>query len=200
QNIYPIQSGSIEIGQYNLRHISNESLRKIVSVVPQDIDLFAGSVLTNIAVGEFEPNLKKVTDICNMISITDFIEKLPNGFHTYIGENGTSLSGGEKQRIAIARALYKNPEILILDEATSSLDSASEQYIQQAINVLKKQNKTIIIIAHRLSTVMKADNIVLIKEGRIIETGNHKNLMRKKGEYFKLWEQQFPIDEDDFWL
>jgi len=191
QNIYPIQSGNIEIGQYNLRHISNESLRKIVSVVPQDIDLFAGSVLTNIAVGEFEPNMKKVTDICNMISITEFIEKLPNGFHTYIGENGTSLSGGEKQRIAIARALYKNPEILILDEATSSLDSVSEQYIQQAINVLKEQNKTIIIIAHRLSTVMKADNIVLLKEGKIIETGNHKDLMQNKGEYFKLWEQQF---------
>lgn len=196
QNIYPIQSGTIEIGKYNLNHISNETLRQLVSTVPQKIDLFAGNVLSNIALGEFEPDMKKVTDICNMIGITGFIEKLPNGFHTYIGENGTSLSGGEKQRIAIARALYRNPEILILDEATSSLDSASEQYIQQAINALKEQNKTIIIIAHRLSTVMKADKIVLLKNGEIKETGNHAELMQLKSEYYNLWKQQFPMLEN----
>jgi len=193
QNIYPILGGNIEIGNYNIKNISNRSLRKIVSVVPQQIDLFAGNVLTNIAVGEFEPDMKKVTDICTMIGIKDFVEKLPNGFHTYIGENGTSLSGGEKQRIAIARALYKDPEILILDEATSSLDSASEQYIQQAIDHLKNQNKTIIIIAHRLSTVMIADEIVMLKDGKVIEKGTHEELTYKKNAYYNLWVQQFPM-------
>jgi ABC-type bacteriocin/lantibiotic exporter with double-glycine peptidase domain len=114
QNIYPIQKGVIEIDKYNIKHITNESLRKLVCVVPQKIDLFAGSLLTNIAIGDAEPNVQKVTDICEAIGIKKFIDSLPNGLHTYIGENGASLSGGEKQRVAIARALYKDPEILIL--------------------------------------------------------------------------------------
>jgi len=192
QNIYPVQSGNIEIGGYNIKQITNESLRRLVSVVPQKIDLFAGSVLMNIAIGEQEPNVQKATDICNRIGIKDFIDKLPNGIHTYIGENGVSLSGGEKQRIAIARALYKEPEILILDEATSSLDSASEQYIQQTIQELKAQLKTIIVIAHRLSTVMKADKIILLKNGTVIESGAHAELMKLEGNYYNFWMQQSP--------
>jgi len=193
QNIYPIQTGTIEIGKYNLRYISNNSLRRMVVVVPQKIDLFAGSVIENIAIGDMEPDFKKIIDICEATGIKTFIEKLPNGFHTYIGENGASLSGGERQRIAIARALYKEPEILILDEATSSLDSLSELYIQQAINTLKERNKTIILIAHRLSTVMKADKIVLLKNGEVKEQGTHSELINHKTEYYNLWHQQFLI-------
>jgi len=163
QNIYPLQKGNIRIGDLDLKHISTDSLRKLVAVVPQKIDLFAGSVVENIALGAYEPEMEKVLSICRKLNIIEFIEKLPNGFYTYIGENGVNLSGGEKQRIAIARALYKNPEILILDEATSSLDSASEQYVHNAIQQLKSQHKTVIVIAHRLSTVMRADQIILLK-------------------------------------
>ena len=196
QNIYPLQSGNIMLGKYNLNYISNESLRKMVSVVPQKIDLFAGSILENIAIGDIEPDMKKIIDICQSLGIIKFIEKFPGGFQTYVGENGISLSGGEKQRIAIARALYKNPEILILDEATSSLDLASEQYVQQAIRYFKKQNKTIIIIAHRLSTVMNADEIIVLNQGKVVEEGTHNQLLEMKNEYYSLWKQQFPILEN----
>lgn len=193
QNIYPIQDGKIMIGNFDLRYVENESLRELVAVVPQKIDLFAGNVIENIAVGEFEPDIERVIEICNSIGIMDFIEKLPNGFGTYLGENGASLSGGQKQRIAIARALYKQPEVLILDEATSSLDSTSENYIQKAIQGLRNQNKTIVLIAHRLSTVINADKIVVLEEGKVIEEGNHNKLFEEKGRYFELWQQQMPV-------
>ena len=196
QNIYPIQDGSISFGNYDLKHVGNQSLRELVSVVPQKIDLFAGTLIENIAVGDFEPDMKKIVDICQNLGITKFIENLPNGFYTLISEHGDSLSGGEKQRIAIARALYKSPEILILDEATSSLDSASEQYVQQTIQYLKEKNKTIIVIAHRLSTVMNADSIILLKEGKVEESGTHKELFDQKKEYYNLWVQQFPMLEE----
>ncbi len=193
QNMYPLQSGSISIGNIDLKYIENKSLRELVSVVPQKIDLFAGNVINNIAVGDFQPNMELILSICRSIGIIDFIESLPNGFNTYLGENGATLSGGQKQRIAIARALYKQPEILVLDEATSSLDSTSENYIQKTIQNLRQQNKTIIIIAHRLSTVVNADTIVVLKRGNVIEQGNHKVLFNKKGHYHNLWKQQIPV-------
>lgn len=195
QNIYPIQKGNILIGDSDLQYIENSSLRDLVSVVPQKIDLFAGNVIENIAVGEFDPDMEKVIQICKTIGILAFVEKLPNGFATYLGENGATLSGGQKQRIAIARALYKNPEILVLDEATSSLDSASENYIQKAIQSLRSDNKTIVLIAHRLSTVINADKIVVLEEGKVIEEGNHTKLYQKEGRYYELWQQQMPVLE-----
>ncbi|WP_282017242.1 peptidase domain-containing ABC transporter [Salegentibacter mishustinae] len=196
QNIYPIQDGKITIGNSDLRYIENESLRNLVAVVPQKIHLFAGNVIENIAVGEFEPDMERVIEICRTIGIMDFIEKLPNSFGTYLGENGASLSGGQKQRIAIARALYKEPEVLVLDEATSSLDSTSENYIQKAIQSLRDQNKTIVLIAHRLSTVINADKIVVLEEGKVIEEGSHTNLFEEKGRYYQLWQQQMPVLEN----
>jgi ABC-type multidrug transport system fused ATPase/permease subunit len=126
----------------------------------------------------------------------DFIEKLPANFNTYLGENGATLSGGQKQRLAIARALYKDPEILILDEATSSLDSASEQYVQRLVSILRDQQKTVIIIAHRLSTVLNADKIVVLHEGIVVEEGNHDQLMSNRNQYYELWKQQFPMLEE----
>ncbi len=164
----------------------------MVSVVPQKIDLFAGNVIENIAVGEFQANMERILSICKNIGILDFIETLPNGFNTYLGENGASLSGGQKQRIAIARALYKQPEILVLDEATSSLDSTSENYIQRTIQNLREQQKTIIVIAHRLSTVVDADEIVVLEKGKVLEQGSHNELYAKKGNYYNLWQQQIP--------
>ena len=198
QNIYPIQKGKILIGDKNLKYIDNDNLRELVSVVPQNIDLFAGSVADNIAVGEFEPDMDEIIRICKTIGILDFIEELPSGFQTYLGENGVALSGGQKQRIAIARALYRQPEILALDEATSSLDSISENYIQKAVSDLRDKGKTVILIAHRLSTVAIADKIVVLEKGKLIEEGSHEELFRKEGAYFGLWEKQMPVKAGSF--
>lgn len=195
QNLYPLQSGGISIGNYDLKHIENDSLRSLIGVVPQKVDLFAGNIIDNIAVGDYQPDMKKIIGICSSLGIMEFIEKLPNNFNTYLGENGATLSGGQKQRIAIARALYKEPEILILDEATSSLDSASEQYVQRVINLLKEQQKTIIVIAHRLSTVLNADKIIVLKNGTVVEQGTHNELLLREQYYFQLWKQQFPLLE-----
>lgn len=192
QNIYPINKGKIRIGDIDINHIENQSLRNLISVVPQKIDLFAGNVIENIAVGEIQPNFEKIYKICKDIGILDFIESLPNDFNTYLGENGASLSGGQKQRIAIARALYKDPEILVLDEATSSLDSSSENYVQKTIDNLRLEGKTVIIIAHRLSTVANADKIVVLDKGEVLEEGSHYQLYDQKGAYYKLWQQQVP--------
>ncbi|WP_221392117.1 peptidase domain-containing ABC transporter [Dyadobacter sp. NIV53] len=194
QNMYPLQSGSIYIGEYDIKHVSNQSLRQIVSVVPQQVDLFAGNVIDNIAVGEHVPDMQRVITTCQMLGISDFIEKLPNGFHTYLGENGATLSGGQKQRIAIARALYRDPQIIILDEATSSLDSLSEKAVQNTIEKLRESGKTIIIIAHRLSTIMSADKILVLEGGKLIEEGNHYQLLSNQNAYYRLWASQYLID------
>jgi ATP-binding cassette subfamily B protein len=191
QNIYPIQKGNIYIGKYAIKYLNNTSLRNLLSVVPQKIDLFAGNVIDNIAVGDYEPDMQRMIDICTQLGIISFIESLPEGFQTYLGENGATLSGGQKQRIAIARALYRNPEILILDEATSSLDSASEQYVQRTIDLLVQQQKTIIIIAHRLTTIRNANHIMVLDKGKVIEEGNHEQMMLANGHYSNLWQQQF---------
>ena len=191
QHLYPIQKGSIYIGSYTISQISNESLRRLVGSVPQQIELFAGSIIENIAIGDFDPDMKKISELSEQLGIREFIEKLPNAYLTQIGEHGTSLSGGERQRIAIARALYKDPEILIFDEATSSLDSISEKFVKQTLNDLAKQGKTIIVIAHRLSTVKNADRIVVLEEGKMVETGNHNQLIENEGVYCKLWKEQF---------
>lgn len=191
-NLYPIQKGTISIGGIDLKHADNSSLRDIISVVPQKIDLFAGNVIENIAVGVIAPEMQRVIQICKRIGILNFIENLPNGFYTYLGENGATLSGGEKQRIAIARALYKEPEVLVLDEATSALDSSSESYVQKAVESFNETNKTVVLIAHRLSTVFKAHKIVVLTRGKVMEQGSHSDLYKSKGVYYKLWQQQMP--------
>ena len=193
QNLYRISAGNILIGQYDLNYIGHESLRKLVSVVPQHIDLFAGNVIENIAIGETQPDMKRIVSICQSLGIMSFVESLPQGFGTYLGENGASLSGGQKQRLAIARALYQQPEVLILDEATSSLDSASEEYVQNALSMLQAQGKTVIIIAHRLSTVCQADKICVLDKGKLVEEGNHHALLEGQGPYYELWRKQFPM-------
>jgi ATP-binding cassette, subfamily C, bacteriocin exporter len=190
QNLYPVTSGNIHIGDYDLKYLDKDSLRRLISVVPQKIDLFAGNVIENIAVGDFEPDMKKLVGICSTLGMLTFIEKLPHGFNTYIGENGTSLSGGQRQRLAIARALYREPEILIMDEATSSLDSTSETHIRRAIKILRDRAKTIILITHRLDSTQHADKIIVLDGGRVIEEGTHAELLRKNSEYSALWSQQ----------
>lgn len=192
QKLYPLDKGAIYIGDQNLDYFTNTSMRQHVATVPQQLDLFAGNIIENIALGEFSPNIERIVSICKELGILSFIEKLPNGFATHLGENGVGLSGGEKQRLAIARALYRDPEILILDEATSSLDSESEYYVQQAIAHFNQAGKTVIIIAHRLSTVMSADKIIVLEKGKLIEEGTHPDLYQKGTKYYEMWEKQIP--------
>ncbi|MEO8532642.1 MAG: peptidase domain-containing ABC transporter [Flavobacterium sp.] len=190
QNLYPINEGKIYIGNYDIQFIHYQSLRNYVGVIPQQLNLFSGNIVENIALGDSFPNMQYIIDLSRDLRITEFVEKLPNGFETQIGENGTMLSGGQKQRIAIARALYKKPEILLMDEATSSLDTNSEKIVKEVIDNFKVQGKTIIVIAHRLSTIANADKILVMKNGTIIESGNHKILLEQKGEYYDLWNKQ----------
>lgn len=192
QNIYPIQQGQICIGECELRFIRNESLRRMVATVPQEVQLFAGSILENIALGEYEPDMERVFSICGSLGIRAFIEKMPEGYQTSVGEHGLALSGGERQRIAIARALYKNPEILIFDEATSSLDSHAEKQVKETLRAFTLSGKTVIIIAHRLSTIQDADQIVVLRQGTVAEAGNHQELLALKGEYQRLWQTSLP--------
>lgn len=191
QNLYPLKKGKIQIGEYDINYVSHFSLRNLISVVPQQIDLFSGDVIDNIALGEEYPDAQRVIDVAKDLGILSFVEKLPNGFQTYLGENGALLSGGQKQRIAIARALYRNPEILILDEATSSLDTDSELTIQAALDLFRKQGKTLIIIAHRLSTIAHADKIMVLREGQVVEEGSHDDLLTSEESIYKsMWKKQ----------
>lgn len=190
QNLYPVNSGKITIGDYEVQYLSHYSLRTLIGVVPQQIDLFSGNVIENIAFGEDFPDMQRVIDLTKQLGILSFIEQLPNGFQTHLGENGSQLSGGQRQRIAIARALYKNPEILILDEATSSLDTDSEQVIQATLNELKRTGKTLIVIAHRLSTIAHSDTILVLRNGQLIEQGTHQELLAQETTYKAMWEKQ----------
>ena len=195
-NLYPIHSGSVHIGEWNLKYIENNSLRKCLSVVPQKIDLFAGTVIENIAIGDDRPDMQNILSICTSLGMVEFIENLPAGFNTILGENGVNLSGGQRQRVAIARALYRNPEVLILDEATSALDSTAEIYVWNTINLLRAQNKTVILIAHRLSTVYQADKIIALDGGCVAEEGTHHELLLNRKLYYQLWKKQFPMMEE----
>jgi ATP-binding cassette subfamily B protein len=190
QNLYPLQSGHIRIGRYDLRHLTNQSLRKVVSVVPQRIDLFSGTVVDNIAVGDFNPDMTRVIEVCDKLGMTKFIEQLPHGFNTHLGENGAALSGGQQQRIAIARALYRNPEILILDEATSSLDSLAETFVQNTLRLLREESKTVIVIAHRLSTINMADRVVILDKGMVVQDGSFAELSVIDGPFRRMWTHQ----------
>ena len=192
QNLYPLQSGNIYIGEYDLKHLQKDSLRQLVSVVPQKIDLFAGTVLENIALGDYTPDIQRVLGLSQQLGIIEFIEKMPNGFQAMLGEQGVNLSGGQRQRLAIARALYRNPEILILDEATSALDSRSENFVHQTMQSLKDIGKTVIVIAHRFSSIQMADKIIVLDNGKAVEEGNHVELMQHKKQYYQLWKAQHP--------
>lgn len=193
QGIYPLNKGQVSIGDVNIRYASPESLRHLVCIVPQNLELFAGNVIENIAVGELAPDMELLLKVCKQLDMISFIEKLPNGFATYIGEHSATLSGGQRQRLAIARALYRQPEILIMDEATSNLDSKSEQVVQETIRQLVTEGKTVVLIAHRLSTVIDAHEIIVLKEGQITEQGSHTELYAQKGYYYQMWQRQMPM-------
>jgi ABC-type bacteriocin transporter len=190
-----LEGGRIRVGGTDIGYVSTDHLRRRIGVVPQKVELFGGSILGNIAVGDAEPDVGKVLEIAEGLGITEFVEKLPHGFQSLVGENGTTLSGGQRQRIAVARALYRDPEILVLDEATSSLDTTSERRIQRALDTFRARGKTIVVIAHRLSTVVHADKIVVLEGGAVVEEGTHRELLARRGAYHRLWREQFPPEE-----
>lgn len=186
---YDPQNGEILIDDQNITKVSLNSLRKNISLVSQDVILFDESIKNNIAYADTKASQQEIEIACKFAAAHEFIKKLPNGYETIIGENGVKLSGGQKQRISIARAVLKKSPIILLDEATSSLDAESEETVQNAINNLTK-NKTTLVIAHRLSTIHNSDNIFVIKNGNIINSGNHKFLIDNCDEYKSLYKKQ----------
>ena len=186
---YDPQNGEIKIDGQNIKKVNLNSLRRNISLVSQDIVLFDQTVLANIKYANSSASEKEVADACKFAAASEFIDKLPNKLNTIIGENGIKLSGGQKQRISIARAILKKSPIILLDEATSSLDAESEEIIQNAIKNLTK-NKTTLVIAHRLSTILSAEKIFVIKEGNIIDAGTHEALLKKCKEYKSLYQKQ----------
>jgi ATP-binding cassette subfamily B protein len=184
-----ITAGSIVIDGQNIKNITQNDLRSVVSYVPQESILFHRTIRENIAYGRPEATDEEIEDVAKKSFAHDFIIRFPKGYDTLVGERGIKLSGGERQRIAIARAMLKNSPILVLDEATSSLDSVSEKYIQDGFEELMK-GKTTIVIAHRLSTISKMDKIVVLENGNIVEIGSHKELLEQGGVYAGLWNHQ----------
>ena len=181
--------GRILIDDQDIKDVSQESLRRAIGVVPQDTVLFNESIYYNIVYGRPEASRADVERAARLAHIHHFIESLPKGYDTVVGERGLKLSGGEKQRVAIARAVLKDPKILVFDEATSSLDSASEQAILQALREVAV-NHTALVIAHRLSTIIDADEILVMDHGRIVERGTHARLLIEDGVYAKMWRLQ----------
>ena len=187
--LYDLDSGEINFDATELKQLKLESLRRNIGLVSQDVFLFEGTVFENIAYGNLDASNEEVWNAANQSEATDFINQLPNKENTIVGERGQKLSGGQRQRISIARAILKNPEILILDEATSAVDNETEAAIQRSLDLLK-QNRTVIVIAHRLSTIRNADKIYVLEHGEIIESGSHEELLQNKDVYHKLWSVQ----------
>lgn len=189
QNIYFPQRGKISIGLINLNHIELKDLRNHISAIPQQIDLFKGTILENIAVGDYEPNVKRILKIANDFGINNFIDDLPNGLETFVEEKGINLSGGQKQKIGILRALYNNPEIILLDESTSALDTKSENKILLELKRLANQGKTILFVSHRQSVMKLADKLTFLKDKKINCTGKYTDLINSQNEFKEFMEE-----------
>ncbi len=189
QKFYPLAEGRILIGDLDIQYISTEMIRKKIAAVPQQTDLFQGSIISNIALGEYEPDLERILNICKKLGLDEFISQLPSGYQTMVREQGTNLSGGQKQKLGIARALYRDPEILILDEATSALDPLSEQKVQETLQWFYLQKKTIILIAHRLTTIRYCNSIIFLKRGGAALCGTHEKLLAENREYAEWWKK-----------
>ena len=186
---YDIQSGSVRIDGQDVRAVRQGSLRAAIGIVPQDTVLFNDTVLYNLAYGRPEASRAEIEEAARLAHIHDFIEDLPDGYDSVVGERGLKLSGGEKQRIAIARTILKRPRILMFDEATSALDSRTEKEIQANIRELRR-DRTTLMIAHRLSTIIDADQILVLEGGRIVERGRHGELLIRDGRYAEMWWRQ----------
>jgi ATP-binding cassette subfamily B protein len=193
---YDVSSGAITIDGQDIRQVTQSSVRQAIGIVPQDTVLFNDTVAYNIAYGRAGANRDEIEAAAKAARIHDFIQSTPRGYDTMVGERGLKLSGGEKQRVAIARTLLKNPPIMIFDEATSALDSANERAIQAELQGVAR-NKTALVIAHRLSTVVDAHQILVMEQGRIVERGSHAELLAKNGRYAEMWRLQQSGDDDE---
>jgi ATP-binding cassette subfamily B protein len=189
---YPPVTGEIRAGDMNIQMMSPDLWREQCGVVMQDGYIFSDTIARNIALGEQEINPDQLMYAARMACIDDFIDNLPLGYNTKIGQEGLTLSGGEEQRILIARAVYKNPAFLFLDEGTSALDANNERRIMENLQMVFK-GKTVVIVAHRLSTVKNADQIIVLDRGRIVEEGKHNTLIARKGHYFELVRNQLEL-------
>jgi ATP-binding cassette subfamily B protein len=186
---YDVSGGHVTIDGQDIRDVTQVSLRAAIGVVPQDTVLFNDTILYNIRYGRPDATDSEIEEAARLAQIDPFIRALPEGYQTMVGERGLKLSGGEKQRVAIARTILKGPPILMLDEATSALDSHTEKEIQDALDRVSR-NRTTLVIAHRLSTIVHADMILVLDKGRLVETGTHGELMTKGGLYASLWNRQ----------
>mgnify|MGYP000362623976 FL=1 len=191
---YDISSGSVTVDGQDIRDVKQLSLRKEIGVVPQDTVLFNDTIKYNISYGNHDASDEEVFEAAKLAKIHDFIMRLPDGYETEVGERGLKLSGGEKQRVAIARTILKNPSILLLDEATSALDSQTEREIQASLEKISEQ-RTAIVIAHRLSTIINVNEILVLDDGKVIERGNHNALLDLGGVYSQMWQKQQQLDE-----
>ncbi len=190
-DLYSPEKEEILIDDNNIKDISVEVLRERIAYVPQDTFLFSGTIEENLRLGTSGKVMDEIISATKLAKAHDFINELPLRYSTRLEENGANLSGGQRQRLSIARAILKAPDILILDEATSSLDSITEKAIEKTINEVGK-GITTIIIAHRLSTIMRCDTIYVMEKGEIIEFGNHKELISRNGKYYEMWKDQLP--------
>ena len=192
---YDYSKGEILINGKPLQDYTMASVRKAIGVVPQDTVLFNDTIAYNIAYGRHSASHEEIIAAAKQAQVYDFIQSLPEGFDTIVGERGLKLSGGEKQRVVIARTILKNPGILLLDEATSALDTATERHIQQTLDSLS-EGRTVMIIAHRLSTIVHADQIIVMRDGQIAESGSHQELLEQDGLYAEMWQNQITRDEE----
>jgi ATP-binding cassette subfamily B protein len=193
---YDVTSGQILVDGVDIRNVTLASLRKNVVAAQQDVFLFSATIKENIAYGAVDAGMDKIVEVSKAANLHDFIDALPDKYDTWVGERGDTLSGGEKQRLSIARTLLVNPSVLILDDSTASVDAETERLIRQALDTLIK-NRTTFIITHRIPIIQNADLILMLEEGKVVEKGTHKELMAHNGIYREVYESQLMMHRDE---
>lgn len=187
--LYDVQKGQVLVDGVDVREVTQHSLHQQIGLIPQEPGLFHRSIRENIHYGRLDATLEEVAEAIHRAGASEFIDSMEHGYESLVGERGVKLSGGQRQRIAIARVLLKNAPILVMDEATSSLDSITERFIQDKLDEIMA-GKTVLVVAHRLSTVAHLDRILVFDNGRVIEDGSHDQLLRLRGQYYRLWNRQ----------